>query len=87
MGDLLEAAMLIRKRNDESSLKLAALLADKAGALEVASVLANQSMKESLLVEKWDIANGIAVQHSRLKVLTLNCAACLLALCKCSAPS
>jgi hypothetical protein len=41
VGDLLEAAMLIRKRNNERSLKLAALLADKAGALELASMLAN----------------------------------------------
>jgi hypothetical protein len=71
VGDLLEAAMLIRKRNDESSLKLAALLADKAGALDLASMLANQSLKQSLLVEKWDIANEVALQHAHLKVKTL----------------
>lgn len=63
--------MLIRKRNDESSLKLAALLADKAGALDLASMLANQSLKQSLLVEKWDIANEVALQHAHLKVKTL----------------
>jgi hypothetical protein len=71
VGDLLEAAMLIRKRNDESSLKLAALLADKAGALELASMLANQSLKQSLLVEKWDIAHEVALQHAHLKVKML----------------
>lgn len=60
--------MLIRKRNDESSLKLAALIADKAGAQELASLLANQSMKQSLLVGKWDIANEVALQHAHLKV-------------------
>jgi hypothetical protein len=64
----MEAAMLIRKRNDESSLKLAALIADKAGAQELASVLANQSMKQSLLVGKWDVANEVALQHAHLKV-------------------
>jgi hypothetical protein len=64
----MEAAMLIRKRNDESSLKLAALIADKAGAQELASVLANQSMKQSLLVGNWDVANEVALQHAHLKV-------------------
>lgn len=60
--------MLIRKRNDENSLKLAALIADKAGAQELASMLANQSMKQSLLVGKWDVANEVALQHAHLKV-------------------
>jgi hypothetical protein len=68
VGDLMEAAMLIRKRNDESSLKLAALIADKAGAQELASMLANQSMKQSLLVENWDVAREVAAQHAHLKV-------------------
>ena len=67
----MEAAMLIRKRNDEKSLKLAALLADKAGALELASMLANQSLQQSLLVENWDVANEVALQHARLKVKML----------------
>lgn len=71
VGDLLEAAMLIRKRNDESSLKLAALIADKAGAQELASLLANQSMKQSLLVGKLDVANEVALQHAHLKHLSL----------------
>lgn len=60
--------MLIRKRNDESSLKLAAMIADRAGAQELASMLANQSMKQSLLVEKWDVAREVALQHEHLKV-------------------
>jgi len=63
--------MLIRKRNDERSLKLAALLADKAGALDLASMLANQSLQQSLLVENWDVANEVALQHARLKVKML----------------
>lgn len=63
--------MLIRKRNDESSLKLGALLAEKAGALELASMLANQSLQQSLLVEKWDIASEVVLQHARLKVKML----------------
>ena len=67
----MEAAMLIRKRNDERSLKLAALLADKAGALELASMLANQSLQQSLLLENWDVANEVALQHARLKVKML----------------
>ena len=67
----MEAAMLIRKRNDERSLKLAALLADKAGALDLASMLANQSLQQSLLVENWDVANEVALQHARLKVKML----------------
>ena len=67
----MEAAMLIRKRNDERSLKLAALLADKAGALELASMLANQSLQQSLLVENWDVANEVALQHACLKVKML----------------
>jgi hypothetical protein len=71
VGDLLEAAMLIRKRNDERSLKLAALLADKAGALELASMLANQSLQQSLLVENWDVANEVSLQHAHLKVKML----------------
>jgi hypothetical protein len=79
VGDLMEAAMLIRKRNDESSLKLAALIADKAGAQELASVLANQSMKQSLLVGNWDVANEVAVQHPKLKVKrTMECCGSLL---------
>jgi hypothetical protein len=64
----MEAAMLIRKRNDESSLKLAALIADKAGAQELASMLANQSMKQSFLVGKWDVASEVGLQHAHLKV-------------------
>ena len=68
---MLEAAMLIRKRNDEISLKLAALLAEKAGALDLASLLANQSLQQSLLAEKWDIASEVALQHARLKVKML----------------
>jgi len=71
VGDLLEAAMLIRKRNDERSLKLAALLADKAGALESASMFANQSLQQSLLVENWDVAKEVALQHAHLKVKML----------------
>jgi hypothetical protein len=71
VGDLLEAAMLIRKRNDERSLKLAALLADKARAPQLASMLANQSLQQSLLVENWDIANEVALQHAHLKVKIL----------------
>ena len=63
--------MLIRKRNDERSLKLAALLADKAGALELASMLANQSLQRSLLVANWDVANEVALQHAHLKVKML----------------
>jgi len=63
--------MLIRKRSDERSLKLAALLADKAGALQLAFVLANQSLQQSLLVENWDVANEVALQHARLKVKML----------------
>ena len=63
--------MLIRKRNDEISLKLAALLAEKAGALDLASLLANQSLQQSLLAEKWDIASEVALQHARLKVKML----------------
>jgi len=68
VGELIEAAMLIRKRNDESSLKLAALIADKAGAQDLASMLANQSMKQSLLVGKLDVAGEVAHQHAHLKV-------------------
>lgn len=60
--------MIIRKRSDESSLKLAAMIADKAGAQELASMLANQSMKQSLLLGKWDVAREVAVQHAHLKV-------------------
>jgi hypothetical protein len=71
VGDLLEAALLIRKRNDERSLKLAALLADKAGALELASMLANQSLRQSVLVDNWDVANEVALQHAHLKVKML----------------
>lgn len=63
--------MLIRKRNDERSLKLAALLADKAGFLELASVLANESLQQSLLVENWDVANEVVLQHAHLKVKML----------------
>jgi hypothetical protein len=68
VGELMEAAMLIRKRSDESSLKLAALIADKAGAHALASMLANQSMKQSLLVGKLDVAREVALQHAHLKV-------------------
>ena len=74
--------MLIRKRNDERSLKLAALLADKAGVLELASMLANQSLQQSLLVENWDIANEVALQHVRLKVKMLK----LCSQCACTVP-
>lgn len=60
--------MLMRKRNDENSLKLAALIADKAGAQELAATLANQSVKQSLLVGNWDVASEVALQHAQLKV-------------------
>lgn len=83
----MEAAMLIRKRTDESSLKLAAMIADKAGAQELASMLAIQSMKQSLLVENWDVAREVALEHAHLKVrkhekmTEFECVASLFAFC------
>ncbi|KAJ9592049.1 hypothetical protein L9F63_001428, partial [Diploptera punctata] len=71
IGELLEAAMLIRKRSDEGSLKLAALIAIKAGADELAAMLACQSLKQSLTVGNMTVANEVVSQHMQLKHLKL----------------
>ncbi|XP_069679265.1 gem-associated protein 5 [Periplaneta americana] len=71
VGEFIEAAMLIRKRNDESSLKLAAKIAEKAGAQDLASMLASQSMKQSLLAGKLEVASEVAAEYSHLKHLGL----------------
>ena len=68
IGELKDAAMVLRKRNNENSLKLAALIARKAGAEELTLILACQCVKQSLLVGNLTVANEVVSQYTQFKV-------------------